>query len=152
MIGMGTIASALRQVLPKPARHDLQRGDREMRKNATVTPFAREVAADGNGADTASWSVDGHAGQLRLLGLAHSAVRCALREHASEDGTRAALRELCDAARGAELRAEQLLILLKEVWRDLPEARLAAYDDGRATFTRLVTLCIREYYAPQRLQ
>jgi hypothetical protein len=61
---------------------------------------------------------------------------------------RAAMRQLCEAARADGLRAEQLLIALKEVWRTLPATRRSPLDEERETFARVVTLCIQEYYSP----
>ena len=84
-----------------------------------------------------------------LRGMAGDALRCVIGARAdapeSGDATRTALRRLCDAAHARDLRAEELLIL-KDAWRELPEARRAARDDERAALSRVVTLCIEEYY------
>jgi hypothetical protein len=58
---------------------------------------------------------------------------------------------LCAIAREArqkQIRAEHVLIALKEVWGELPQVRFA-HDPREQTraLQQLVTLCIREYYA-----
>jgi hypothetical protein len=59
-----------------------------------------------------------------------------------------ALREIAVEARAREIRAEQLLVLLKDVWFSLPQiARAPEGEDQNRLLQRVVTLCIREYYA-----
>ena len=60
-----------------------------------------------------------------------------------------ALRQLCTEARDQGLRAEQLLVLMKSRWRQVPEARRASRDAADGMFAVVVTLCIREYYASE---
>jgi len=60
------------------------------------------------------------------------------------------LRQLCDTAHERGVPAEQLLILLKEGWRELPEARHGLRFDARDVLAHVITLCIDEYYAPGR--
>jgi hypothetical protein len=58
-----------------------------------------------------------------------------------------ALREIAVEARAREIRAEQLLVLLKDVWFSLPQiARASEGEDQNRLLQRVVTLCIREYY------
>jgi hypothetical protein len=94
------------------------------------------------------------ANPLEPLDLAQRALRCALRDakraQAPDQEVRIALVELCDAARSRGLYAERLIVILKEAWRDLPEARRSAREHELAALERVVTLCIDEYYAPQR--
>jgi hypothetical protein len=80
-----------------------------------------------------------------------SAVRLALRRFVQE-GTRTeeltrALRQMADEAKQKELRAEQLLIVLKGLWGSLPEVRHASsagpYD---RMLQQLITICIDQYY------
>lgn len=59
---------------------------------------------------------------------------------------RAALRVTCEHARHDGLRAEQLVLILKAVWRDLPEGRQLPPVDADETLARVVTACIAEYY------
>jgi hypothetical protein len=82
-----------------------------------------------------------------------AAVREALR-HYLADGTesgalQAALKRMSAEARERELRAEQLLVLFKDVWGALPEVR--AMTDSATQIRllqRVVTMCIKEYYTP----
>lgn len=58
-----------------------------------------------------------------------------------------ALRDIALEARAREIRAEQLLVLLKDIWFSLPQiARAPEGDDQNRLLQRVVTLCIREYY------
>ena len=51
-------------------------------------------------------------------------------------------------ARGKGIRAEQLLILLKDIWYSLPGvAARTASDIDNALLDDLISHCIREYYA-----
>ncbi len=60
---------------------------------------------------------------------------------------RVLLRRVCDTARAHGLRAEHLVLLLKERWRELPEARRIPRQDAGDVLARVITACIREYYA-----
>ena len=138
----------------------------DRRENDTASPLSQGGGARGSGANVASSSEDGSAGELQVRILAHSALRCALRDgprvgsrdslphvervYAPDDETRKTIWRLCQAAQEAGLRGEQVLILLKEAWRDEPEARRAAHDHDGDMLSRVITLCIQEYYAPQR--
>lgn len=58
-----------------------------------------------------------------------------------------AIRDLSVEARERGIHAEQLLVLLKDLWFGLPQIRSAAPGDQRPEMLqRAVTLCIREYY------
>jgi len=62
---------------------------------------------------------------------------------------RAALRQVCTDARRAGLRAEELLVMIKDVWSGLPAgiSRLpSAYGDERLNY--VISTCVDEYYAP----
>lgn len=84
-----------------------------------------------------------------LCALARLAVRTALR--AAPEGTAsnrplaADLRRLCDSSIVAGLFAEEVLLLVKAAWRELPEAQRREAD-GSAALGPVVTLCIEEYY------
>lgn len=61
---------------------------------------------------------------------------------------RAALSQVCADARHSGLRAEQLLVLIKDVWSELPAgiARMpSAHGDERLNY--VITTCVDEYYA-----
>ena len=64
---------------------------------------------------------------------------------------RRAVRALADEARRRGLRAEQLVVAIRETWRSLPEARSAASRSGDAgVAARVIGVCIGEYYAGVR--
>ncbi|MDQ2931207.1 MAG: hypothetical protein M3Y05_10385 [Gemmatimonadota bacterium] len=61
---------------------------------------------------------------------------------------RAALSQVCADARHSGMRAEQLLVLIKDVWSELPAgiARMpSAHGDERLNY--VITTCVDEYYA-----
>ena len=61
---------------------------------------------------------------------------------------RIALRQVCADARHSGMRAEQLLVLIKDVWSELPVgiARVpSAHGDERLNY--VITTCVDEYYA-----
>jgi hypothetical protein len=92
------------------------------------------------------------AGRPPLRRLADAAVRRAAQSAASgrmADGElRETLGRLCVAAHERGLHAEHLLILLKEAWYSLPEARRAPRTDTDDVLARVITLCVDEYYTP----
>jgi len=96
-----------------------------------------------------------------LRDLAEEALRCALRsgarsganhgaDHGADGELRQVLGRLCERASANGLQAEQLLIVIKAGWRELPEARHLPSRRAGETLARVVTLCIREYYATRR--
>lgn len=67
---------------------------------------------------------------------------------ASHTDVRAALSQICADARRSGMRAEQLLVLIKDVWSELPVgiARMpSAHGDERLNY--VITTCVDEYYA-----
>jgi hypothetical protein len=62
---------------------------------------------------------------------------------------RRAVRLPCDEVRGKGLSAEQLLVLLKELWQSLPEGGQLPFGPvRREVLDQIITLYIEEYYAP----
>lgn len=60
----------------------------------------------------------------------------------------AALRVITAEAREKQIHAEQLLVLMKDLWFGLPKIKAAAPGEHHSDMLqRAVTLCIREYYA-----
>ena len=94
----------------------------------------------------------GHAADLRGLALAalSRALRSELLALKSDDDSRMALRALCAVAHERGLHVEHVLILLKEVWHALPEARVAIRTRDGKVLSGVITLCIHEYYSPRR--
>lgn len=58
-----------------------------------------------------------------------------------------ALRRVADEARTRRVHAEQLLVLLKDVWFGLPGVRHANSEEQHLLLQRVVSLSIREYYS-----
>jgi len=84
-----------------------------------------------------------------------AALRAALqasvqRGDAGEDELRRALALFATEARRRELRPEQLLVLLKEAWRSLPEIRVLRPVVRDPRLEWLVSEAIRTYYAVAR--
>jgi hypothetical protein len=80
-----------------------------------------------------------------------AALRCGLQAQLgpSPNGElRRAVRLLCDEAHRRGLRAEQVIVLLKEAWGSLPDVQvLAPGEERRESLSRIVSLCIDEFYA-----
>ena len=60
-----------------------------------------------------------------------------------------AMRELCATARAKDVRAETLILAIKDGWRRLPQSNGGSRLDTEATLAAVITGCIREYYAPR---
>lgn len=57
------------------------------------------------------------------------------------------LRQIVVEARNRKIRAERLILMLKAVWDDLPDARYAIDREAQMQVRqRLITLCIKAYY------
>jgi hypothetical protein len=66
----------------------------------------------------------------------------------SDGGLDDALRALTREAREKQIHAEQLLIVLKDVWFSLPKIRETPTGDPQnALLQQVITQCIREYYS-----
>ena len=91
---------------------------------------------------------------LRALvdAVLHSAV-AAVRDgtpYATVIADRDPMGELCAAARAHEVRAETLILAIKDGWRRVPESYGQRRPEAEATLARVITRCIREYYGPRR--
>jgi hypothetical protein len=60
------------------------------------------------------------------------------------------LGELCAAARANDVRAETLILAIKDAWRRFPESHAPSRLDSDVMLATVVTKCIREYYGPRR--
>jgi predicted NACHT family NTPase len=81
-----------------------------------------------------------------------SAVRDALRAYLADSsdpgGLQRALLRMSTEAREKDILAEQLLVVLKDVWSALPEVRgLTDAGTQMLLLQRVVTMCIKEYYS-----
>jgi hypothetical protein len=95
---------------------------------------------------------DSSAGLPQLSAESVSELTAALERYSRSEADIAAiqpaLRRVAEEARHKKVHAEQLLVLLKDVWFGLPAVKNAADADGQhQLLQRIVTLSIREYYA-----
>lgn len=57
------------------------------------------------------------------------------------------LRQIVTEARNRQIRAEQLIVILKHVWDELPDARYAIDREAQQQVRQhLIKLCIEAYY------
>jgi hemoglobin-like flavoprotein len=94
---------------------------------------------------------DSSADRPQLSSESVTALTDALHRYAANESDLAmlqpSLRAIAEEARERKVSAEQLLVLLKDVWYQLPSVRDAADGDQQQMLQRVVTLCIREYYS-----
>ena len=82
------------------------------------------------------------------IGSLESALQKYLVGEPESAGLQSTLRQVAAEARERGIHAEQMIMLLKDLWFQLPEIRSAAPGDQQPELLqRAVTLCIREYYA-----
>ena len=62
-------------------------------------------------------------------------------------GLRESMRRVCVLAHGRDVQIERLLVMVKDTWFELPEPRRILQDHSADVLSRVVTLCIDEYYA-----
>lgn len=78
-------------------------------------------------------------------------VRAALAAYVDDpargDALRHALTVMADEARTRSVLAEQLLVVLKDIWYSLPSVRrMHEQAEQVRLLQRIVTMCIKEYY------
>ena len=73
-------------------------------------------------------------------------------DRSDEAELRIALRAVCDRARRDGVRAEHLLVVLKESWRELPERARLGRVEADAALARVVSAFINEYYQDWQVQ
>jgi len=82
-----------------------------------------------------------------------AALESALRQYISESDLTAlqpALQRIATEAREKQMQAEQLLVVLKDVWFSIPQIAQAPQTKVQDHLLQnVVTLCIREYYSTQ---
>lgn len=87
-----------------------------------------------------------------LSGATVARLRAVLADHiehpdAADPDLARVLRQVVTEARNRQIRAEQLVVILKNVWDSLPDARYAIDREAQTQVRqRLVTLCIKAYY------
>lgn len=109
-------------------------------------PYPRPSAgADGVGLRGRT-GVDLHALLRDTIRIAIEAGPYSVRQ---DDAVQQLLRHACDTARSHGTLVEQLLILLKQAWHEMPKARMRRDTDARDTLACVITMCIEEYYGPR---
>ena len=88
----------------------------------------------------------------RLSAASMSALESALQKYLTDENEvrslQQALRGIAQEAREKKMHAEQLLVLLKDVWFALPQVKQAPDTaQQQKLLQRVVTLSIREYYS-----
>ena len=94
------------------------------------------------------WSSDTPASiSLETMTALRSALVSYVQDPDDGSALRPALRQLALEAHEKAVAAEQVLIVLKQVWYTLPGQReLPSPEDRSQLLQRVVTICIREYY------
>jgi hypothetical protein len=77
-----------------------------------------------------------------------TALQAILRSGSPDDDVRRAMELFCAEARRRDLRAERVLVLLKEAWQSLPEVRRLRRGQRERALAHLTTLAIRTFYEP----
>lgn len=85
-----------------------------------------------------------------LRDLMHGTLRSALRKASCADiagsDVHAMIVRGCVAARESGLRIEELLVVLKSAWREMPETRHLLGHEADELLSSVITMCINEYY------
>ena len=91
-----------------------------------------------------------------LPGLLRQSLRHVLLDdcydRSDETDLRIALRDVCGRARSDGVRAEHLLVVLKELWRELPERGRLQRVEADDALSRVVSACINEFYQDGKIQ
>ena len=95
---------------------------------------------------------DSGSGPAALATETIEAVRSALEQYVDSpvqgNGLQTVLRNLTKEAHDKSVPPEQLLVVLKDVWFSLPSVRgMNDTGDQVQLLQRIVTMCIKEYYA-----
>ena len=94
---------------------------------------------------------------IDLRASVYEVLRCGFRSGRNgaatdgpDDDTHDAVRSVCAVARANEVPAESLILAIKAGWRQFPQGHGLTRLDAEVTLAELITMCIKEYYAPQR--
>lgn len=98
----------------------------------------------------AEWD-EGTASESRRALRAALSGRLSESEAPAEELLRRAVHAVCQDAHQESLRAEQVVLIVKQLWFTIPEVRqLPRQGDGHRLLRHAITLCIDEFYeAPQ---
>lgn len=118
------------------------RGATERHGRADMTRSSGDGAGDRDGA-----TIDAELRDVARGVLLHAVCAARFAEVADGDD-RQLVQRVCSVAKGRGLRAEQLIIGLKDTWCRLPEARRLQHQEADDVLARVITVCIEEYYAP----
>jgi hypothetical protein len=126
------------------------------------TPPERRMQADHHAPSGASHLQHGYLSSSPeltpdLRALVDDVLRAAVAD-ARDDDARVArmadrrdpMGELCATARARDVRAETLILAIKDSWRRLPESYGPSRLDAEVRLATVITRCIREYYGPRR--
>ena len=106
------------------------------------------VMRPNDGPQTAHDEAAAHVGDLTQLALRR--VLADFRSgHRPDANVAAGLREACDAARKNGLRAEEMLLIVKQTWWHLSDTQVLIHRDAVAALDEVITLCIKEFYRPR---
>lgn len=159
VVAVRSVARTLHMLAPILHRVRLPSAGSESREpsngGGTMQPESTSRLQMRSTAEAQSPSSSGRAeGDLRAAVFA--VVRCAFQSphyggsaNEVDDRTLDAVRSICAMARANEVRAETLILAIKGGWRQIPEARGMTRIDAEVKLAGLITMCIREYYAPR---
>ena len=81
------------------------------------------------------------------VGALREALRRRMAEEPHDGDLKAALQRVSGDTRAKGLHSEHVVLLVKQLWSDLPGAALLDPSDRRRMLEQLVTRCLEEYYA-----
>lgn len=102
---------------------------------------------DGRGDDSASEAL-ANLRELTTIVL-RRAVYTVSNGYAIDGKLRDSMRRVCKLAQNREVPAEGLVVMLKDAWWDMPEAERVLGHRREEVLSRVITLCINEYFEPR---
>ena len=101
--------------------------------------------SDGDGRDGSTSETLGNLRELTTVVL-RRAVYTVSNGYAIDGKLRDSMRRVCRLAQNREVTAEGLVVMLKGAWWDMPEAERVLGVRREEVLSRVITLCIDEYY------
>ncbi len=84
-----------------------------------------------------------------IVDALREALTRSVRSGSHDDELKGVLARAAADARAKGVLAEQLLLMLKDIWYDLPEiSTRSGNDEQTRLLQQLIARCIQEYYAP----